>query len=260
MRVSHWLSSWGSWYLVGDAMYILLLVPVIGDSFLLMILLLGPVIDSSSCNWPWVILHESSPSGLPTPFLWGFPLFSYLVNILEEFSIVEIILLSVISWIHNNLGLPMVLAERGKSNQEILNGIETAHLRWDSIPQSLADGTWTHNLPAETSRLVSGLTEVPVLVSWCRENSTRGKVIGKKWVFFFFFLAAPVFVAASMWNLVPRPGIKPRPPALGVWSLTHWTTREVPRSGFNSIGLLWRIQAGRQESSAVLRTKGATSS
>ena len=31
-------------------MYILLLVPVIGDSFLLMILLLGPVIDSSSCN------------------------------------------------------------------------------------------------------------------------------------------------------------------------------------------------------------------
>ena len=25
-----------------------------------------------------------------------------------------------------------------------------------------------------------------------------------------------------MWDLVPRP------PALGVWSLSHWTTREVP--------------------------------
>ena len=31
-----------------------------------------------------------------------------------------------------------------------------------------------------------------------------------------------------MWNLVPRPRIEPRLPALGAWSLTHWTTREVP--------------------------------
>jgi hypothetical protein len=28
--------------------------------------------------------------------------------------------------------------------------------------------------------------------------------------------------------LVPRPGMEPMPPALGVWSLNHWTTREVP--------------------------------
>ena len=33
-----------------------------------------------------------------------------------------------------------------------------------------------------------------------------------------------------MWDLVPRPGIEPGPPALGVWSLTHWTTREVPET------------------------------
>ena len=26
----------------------------------------------------------------------------------------------------------------------------------------------------------------------------------------------------------PLPGIKPEPSALGGWSLTHWTTREVP--------------------------------
>ena len=31
----------------------------------------------------------------------------------------------------------------------------------------------------------------------------------------------------GMWDLVPRPGIKPRPPALGAQSLSHWTTREV---------------------------------
>ena len=35
-----------------------------------------------------------------------------------------------------------------------------------------------------------------------------------------------------MWDLVPRPGIKPGPPALGAWSLSHWTTREVCRKSF----------------------------
>ena len=30
-----------------------------------------------------------------------------------------------------------------------------------------------------------------------------------------------------MWDLIPRPGIEPRPPALGARSLTYWTTREV---------------------------------
>ena len=28
--------------------------------------------------------------------------------------------------------------------------------------------------------------------------------------------------------LFPQPGIKPGPPALGVWSLSRWITREVP--------------------------------
>ena len=32
----------------------------------------------------------------------------------------------------------------------------------------------------------------------------------------------------NMWDLVPWPGIEPRPPALGAWSLNHWTIREVP--------------------------------
>ena len=36
-----------------------------------------------------------------------------------------------------------------------------------------------------------------------------------------------LLVAACMWDLVPRPGMETVPPALGVWSLTHWTTREV---------------------------------
>ena len=32
--------------------------------------------------------------------------------------------------------------------------------------------------------------------------------------------------SCSMWDLVPWPEIKPGPPALGVWSLNHWATRE----------------------------------
>ena len=40
--------------------------------------------------------------------------------------------------------------------------------------------------------------------------------------------ACELLVAACMRDLVPRPGIEPGPPALGVWSLTHWTTRGVP--------------------------------
>ena len=35
--------------------------------------------------------------------------------------------------------------------------------------------------------------------------------------------------AACLGDLVPRPGMEPRPPALGAWSLTHWATREVPK-------------------------------
>ena len=32
----------------------------------------------------------------------------------------------------------------------------------------------------------------------------------------------------SMWDLVPWPGTKPEPPALGVGSLNYWLTREIP--------------------------------
>ena len=74
------------------------------------------------------------------------------------------------------------------------------------------------------------------------------------YLFYLFILAAlglsmacRIFIAAcglfscgtwtlgcGMWDLVPWPGIEPGPPALGVQSLTHWTTREVPESIFES--------------------------
>ena len=44
-------------------------------------------------------------------------------------------------------------------------------------------------------------------------------------LFFFFW---PHCMACGI--LVPSPGIEPTSPALEVWSLNHWTTREVPYS------------------------------
>ena len=40
--------------------------------------------------------------------------------------------------------------------------------------------------------------------------------------------ACELLVVACMRDLVPQPGMEPRPPALGTRSLTHWTAREVP--------------------------------
>ena len=42
--------------------------------------------------------------------------------------------------------------------------------------------------------------------------------------------ACQLLVAACMWDLVPPPGIKSGPPALGARRLTHRTTREVPKN------------------------------
>ena len=49
--------------------------------------------------------------------------------------------------------------------------------------------------------------------------------------FFLYFYLCIYLVGAGlscgMWDLVHWAGIEPRPPALEVWSLSHWTTREV---------------------------------
>ena len=45
--------------------------------------------------------------------------------------------------------------------------------------------------------------------------------------YLFIYLAAP-HLRCSMQDLVPWPGIEPGPPAMGVRSLNHWTTRKSP--------------------------------
>ena len=46
-------------------------------------------------------------------------------------------------------------------------------------------------------------------------------------IYFLFIYLAALGLSCSMWDLVPQPGVEPVPTALGVWSLSHWTPREV---------------------------------
>ena len=64
---------------------------------------------------------------------------------------------------------------------ELRLGLEPMHL--DSNPAKTQTGTWTHGLLTEITHLVSGLIEVPVLMSHRRKNPVRDKVIGKKWIY-----------------------------------------------------------------------------
>ena len=41
--------------------------------------------------------------------------------------------------------------------------------------------------------------------------------------------------------LVPQPGIEPVSPAVEVWSLNHWTTREVPKQIFKKLEIISSI-------------------
>ena len=50
-----------------------------------------------------------------------------------------------------------------------------------------------------------------------------------KYLFIYLFWLCRALVVGCVQDLVPRPGMEPGPPALAARSLTHWTTREVPR-------------------------------
>ena len=60
------------------------------------------------------------------------------------------------------------------------------------------------------------------------------------WLFWVLTVTCRIFscykqtLSCGMWDLVPWPGMEPGPHQLGAWSLSHWTTREVP--------LLWLLE------------------
>jgi len=58
------------------------------------------------------------------------------------------------------------------------------------------------------------------------------------WLYWVLVVACGIFscsivtFSCSMWDIVPQPGVEERSPALGMWSPSHWTAREVPHSPF----------------------------
>ena len=66
----------------------------------------------------------------------------------------------------------------------------------------------------------------PVMLAACRRRKSVPHTLSKR-----AFLSASFFVVfwpcrVTCGISVSRPGIEPRPPALGAQSLNHWTTRE----------------------------------
>ena len=68
-------------------------------------------------------------------------------------------------------------------------------------------------------------------------------------VFIFVYLVGCSGPLLQHVRLVPQPGIEPKPPAWGVWSLSHWTPREVPLL-FSLGSTSWAFLGTRNKDSA----------
>ena len=60
----------------------------------------------------------------------------------------------------------------------------------------------------------------------------------KVFIFIYVWLHRVLEVACRIfscgtWDLIPQPGIEPRPPALGAQRLSHWATRDIPEGFFS---------------------------
>ena len=103
------------------------------------------------------------------------------------------------------------------------------------LPYSSLNAGWPYLMWEETLRGVNTrgylLPRSLTLFSLCVPYSSF-----KPQRFFFFLSIYYLFIylavqglSCGLWDLVPRPGIKPRAPALRAQSLSHWTTRGVPK-------------------------------
>ena len=79
---------------------------------------------------------------------------------------------------------------------------------------------------------------LPVLFTLSQKRTFHPKALlifkKKKKKYIYIYIYMHLFIVAArclrycMWDLVPWPRIKLRPPTLGIWRLRYWTTREVP--------------------------------
>ena len=69
-------------------------------------------------------------------------------------------------------------------------------------------------------------------------------------IILFIFLAVP----CGVWDLVPPPGMEPKPPAVEVQHLNHWTSREVPPLPVMNIPVLLQVNLYCLFSASFLHT------
>ena len=109
-----------------------------------------------------------------------------------------------------SLPLPIPIAPASHQSSFCLHGFACLNISHKGI-QDVAFCVWLLSLP----RTFSGFIHYSASVLPCGGTQE-------------FFSHSLQTLSCGMWDLVPHPGIKPRPPAMGVWSLTHWTNREEP--------------------------------
>ena len=92
---------------------------------------------------------------------------------------------------------------------------------WQIITMRIA-----FSIEVSLESLLASLFPPPLSSLFLLSNPPQTQTSGLAF-YLFIYLAAQGF-NCSMWDLVPWPVIKPGPYALGVWSLNHWSAREVP--------------------------------
>ena len=98
---------------------------------------------------------------------------------------------------------------------------------WTAVYGVTESRTWLKRLSSSSNRLYMFSGSQILAHSY---NSPRWLMLSLSstfYLFLFIYLAA-LGLCCGMWDLIPQPGIEPRPPALAVWSLSHWISREVP--------------------------------
>ena len=68
---------------------------------------------------------------------------------------------------------------------------------------------------------------------WCWQATDWGKIHSLSLFFkniYVFISLATLGLSCGLWDLVPQPGVEPRPPALRAQSPSYWSTRESPLS------------------------------
>ena len=109
------------------------------------------------------------------------------------------------------------------------------HLPETLIPCSDARHRKLGSCHFQTHALISSLWIWTVFMVIKTSSLATLKVQLSHLLFFSFFLDLFIWlhwILVAAWELLVLcslgPGIEPRPPVLGAWSLSHWPTREVP--------------------------------